>query len=389
MIDLVHADSRNYLWRRDLPRFDAIVTDPPYELGFMGKAWDKRGISFDPEFWRLARASVRPGGYLLAFGGTRTFHRIACAVEDAGWTLVDTLMWMHGQGFPKGRSQLKPAYEPIILARAPGTIQPLQIDECRIATGDNLNGGAYSASAGRSALPGDERTPASAGMYAAGKNTGAEFIPPAGRWPANVILSHAPECEEIGTRRVKNPSGSISGTEKSIPGKHTYGDIGRVPFVAYADADGMETVEAWQCADGCPVAELDRQSGMLRAGERPAKRSGIGYMENGQGTTGERTVLDTGGASRFFYTAKASKRERGEYNDHPTVKPLALMRHLVRLVTPPGGLLLDPFAGSGTTLLAAQAEGLSAVGVESDEHSVDIARRRLGYTEAATGQFSP
>lgn len=112
---------------------DAVVTDPPYDLGFMGKKWDGTGVAFTPATWRAVLRTMKPGAYLLAFGGSRTYHRLTCAVEDAGFEVRDCLLWLYGTGFPKGQGCLKPAFETILLARKPGPrVLPLQVDECRV-----------------------------------------------------------------------------------------------------------------------------------------------------------------------------------------------------------------------------------------------------------------
>jgi DNA modification methylase len=154
---------------------DSIITDPPYGLSFMGKDWD-HGVPGVP-FWQAALHAIRPGGYLLAFGGTRTYHRLACAVEDAGWQIRDCLMWLYGTGWPKGPSCLKPSYEPVLLARKPGKVLPLGIDECKIGDEPRINQPAGNTK-GTSSLK--------ASVYGMPKD--AEPRVAEGRWPANLIL---------------------------------------------------------------------------------------------------------------------------------------------------------------------------------------------------------
>lgn len=498
---------------------DAIVTDPlsPYGLEFMGKEWDRLEVAranrgtqpnrkrppgesgesakfqlpapaFDlsvssqhaMQEWHQAWATealrvLKPGGHLLAFGGTRTYHRLACAVEDAGFEIRDSVIWLYGSGFPKsldvskaidraagaerevvGRkadprylsgatetsgapmgsidprpnsvenyeaagfvtapatpeaqrwqgwgTALKPAHEPIVVARKPlvGTVAQnverfgtgaLNIDGCRIEpTGDY----------GRTAARADGTT--NKGEFFSGDNGGIasgeleDYAHFAGRWPANVVLSHLPECEiALGQCSVCNGEGALEDNA-------CYG----------CDGSGSDTSEHFDvCAPGCPVAELDRQSG-----ERPgshdqmASESANGWF--GQASYDGRGFGDTGGASRFFYVAKASRAERnaglegfeegemraygnrgpGEYpghdspsgqqatvakNVHPTVKPVELMRWLCRLVTPPGGTVLDPFAGSGTTGIACVLEDFDFIGVEREAEYVEIARARIAW----------
>jgi hypothetical protein len=326
---------------------DAVVTDPPYGLKFMGKGWD-HGVPGE-EFWRETRRTMRPGAFLLAFGGTRTYHRLAVAIEDAGFEILDTVLWLYGSGFPKAKTRLKPAWEPITLARAPGPTRELQINDCRIE--------------GQAERPGS--TPPSSVNGRRGSMAGAmeraEYEPSAlGRWPANVALDE--------------------------------------------DAAAM----------------LDEQTGERKAapcGPNPGKGNVYGGGDSIPALSGVRGYQDTGGASRFFYCAKAGRSERnagldgmperhaphGNHagrdlsnprnhlgglqggraaNYHPTVKPIALMRWLVRLITPPGGMVLDPFAGSGTTGIAAALEGREYTGIEQDPEYVEIAERRIAYWSA-------
>lgn len=204
----------------------------------------------------------------------------------------------------------------------------------------------------------------------------------AGRWPANVILSHSLFCRPVGTKRVKG----AKGVRGSDTGSTMYGGgkgLNRPTTgqqIGYADADGYETVEAWECADDCPVALLDAQSGERKSGggnkgNRAGQHGWFG-LDAGRGFDAE-YAPDSGGASRFYYVAKASRKER-RGSKHPTVKPVALMRYLIRLVTPPGGTILDPFAGSGTTGEAAMLEGVGAVLIEREAEYVADIHARLG-----------
>ena len=360
---------------------DAVITDPPYELNFMGKNWDKQGVSFKSETWKAVLRVLKPGGYLLSFGGTRTSHRIVCAIEDAGFEIRDSIVWLYGSGFPKSHNlpngvgtALKPAHEPICLARKPlaeSTVAAnvaawgtggLNIDGCRIEGTTRIVEKDMTGYHGNNWGAGHVKAP----VLGYHQNT-------AGRWPANVALSHTEQCRQVGTDR------------------------------GYADADGRETVAAWECADDCPVRLLDEQSGERRSvGHWPKRKRGEitgwsgGWSDYEQV---ERHADDTGGASRFFYCAKASRAEREagleslhgwrkikngwEYvtvaNNHPTVKPLKLMDWLVRLVTPVNSIVFDPFMGSGTTGCAAVRQGFRFVGIDDDPNAVQIAKLRIKY----------
>jgi hypothetical protein len=349
---------------------DAVVTDPPYNLAFMGRSWDTVGGPQAYQAWcqawaREALRVMKPGGWLLAFGGTRTWHRLACGIEDAGFEKRDTiaefgpLAWVTGQGFPKGKACLKPAWEPVIVARKPGS-SVLQIDAGRI-----------------SATPEDQevqtrRSGASTkGMFSSYGSFDGEWCAPSGRWPANVVLVHDPGCVPVGVRKVR---GSHDGG-KPIPryvleaglrsnAERPTNDAG----IGYADPDGTETVEAWECEPDCPVFLLDQQSGERPGAVSNGKRAGTGYRGSWPGAEQAPSYADSGGASRFFYTAKADRSERVTVDgvSHPTVKPLELVRWLVRLVTPPSGTVLDLFCGSGTTGEAAMLEGFASILVDND-----------------------
>ncbi len=434
---------------------DTIITDPPYGLKFMGKEWD-HGVPGVP-FWSEALRVAKPGTMLLAFGGTRTHHRLMVAIEDAGWEIRDCMMWLYGSGFPKsldiskaidkkagakrevikehpnpattlgnkqtmdgGEAQdfvsltapstdaakewdgygtgLKPAWEPIIVAMKSldGTfaanalehgVAGFNIDGGRIATGESLAGGGP---VRRSAMAGDSRTGAALGLFAPGKER-QPFQQPQGRWPANLVLSHTPECREVGTKKVKGSSSQSSIGQGSGKKSKVYGQAPSIVTTAYSSPDGTETVAAWECSEDCPVRLLDEQSGERKAAPHGPniKAKGLFGVE-----PGHRGFSDTGGASRFFYCAKASSSERnaglpeGHKNTHPTVKPLKLMECLCKLTaTPTGGIVLDPFAGSGSTLLAAQNVGRPFIGIELDEEHCETARYRLGgtlFSKAAT-----
>jgi site-specific DNA-methyltransferase (adenine-specific) len=393
---------------------DSIVTDPPYELGFMGKKWDSSGIAYSVELWQQCLRVLKPGGHLLSFGGTRTYHRVAVAIEDAGFELRDSIAWLYGSGFPKsmdvskaidkqsgyegevigtevidigmqggsmhaGRetklaerqiktlsseaqqwqgwgTALKPAFEPVIVARKPieGTVAN---NVLKWGTGGlNIDGSRI----GTEAMGGGTNPAFPSGSSLVGKKQGAErkenTNTSTGRWPANIILD---------------------------------------PYTAEL---------------------LDEQSGQRQAGAFPkrADRTTNEIFKYGLQERDERINLDSGGASRFFYVAKASKRDRNEgleeledsqtlfasgsnlhnngdgtprnkeatvKNFHPTVKPTSLMEYLIKLVTPPNGTVLDPFTGSGSTGKAAILQGFDFIGIEMTEEYLPIIEGRLKRAE--------
>lgn len=326
MNQLIHGDCIAVM--RTLPdnSVDSIVTDPPYGLGFMGKAWDALppGLDWAEQCLRV----LKPGGHLLAFGGTRTWHRLAVAVEDAGFEIRDSIAWMYGSGFPKHRAALKPGFEPAVLGRKPfkGSLEAneavhgtgaLSIDACRIA----LVQGETPSGSGR----GQTNTAA----FGSRKGLpGKSVTPEAGRWPANVLL------------------------------------------------------------DELSAGELDGQSGITFSSDKPrnnAARTNIAKGAEAANVT--RGHADSGGASRFFYVAKAPKSERPLVDGvaHSTVKPLTLMRHLVKLVTPAGGTVLEPFAGSGTTVEACLLEGYDYIAIEREAEYLPLIQARID--RAVTSQL--
>lgn len=487
---------------------DSCVVDPPYELGFMGKSWDSAGISFQAETWAKVLRVLKPGGYLLSFGGTRTWHRIAVAIEDAGFEIRDEIMWMYGSGFPKsldvskaidkaargvpqggsdptsvnhgkyktqrtegkrgkgdrgqgfgagpgqfmaeqgsgdsrglvGDAQswqgwgtaLKPAHEPIIVARKPliGTAAnnvlkygtgALNIDATRIGVEQR----SYRARGMKNLV---DQHAASDRPYVEGlPNRDEPDVVVEGRWPANVILSHHEDCEQVGSQQVR-----ANGHHPKKRGKgaiSTNGHSGQDDLVERT-ANG-EVVEVWNCHPDCPVRLLDEQAGFVSVNAagvfgKGKRQTGTIYA-NGDGLPHEGQPVfgygDKGGPSRFFYCAKVGKKERNAgldgfeakksskmgaglrssvgasaeahglavgttssedrkaANNHPTVKPIELMRYLCRLVTQPGGVVLDFCAGSGSTGCAAVMEGFRFVGIEREPAYVRIARARISHWE--------
>jgi len=407
---LVHGDCVAVMATMPPASVSAIVCDPPYGLVFMGRGWDDLGHGNAQQAWHArwlteALRILKPGGHLLAFGGTRTYHRLACAAEDVGFEIRDSLHWHYGSGMAKGlnvgkavdaklvhgrtkvtRDQpqtpegaqwdgwatgLAPAHEPILLARKPpaGNVAAnvlahgtgaLNIDACRTGT--------VGGSTQPSGMDRYNAANATHGYRPSADQKGTPPLPlPKGRWPKNVLFTHAPGC-------------------------------------------------AAECVEGCPVAGLDAQSGVRKSGAH--KRSHVRNVPRlgAGGVYGEEKKADkaftrarpasSGGASRFFpvtswdpvydlpflYTAKTAKKEREagceklaerhgrkRGNNHATVKPVAVMRWCLRLVTPPGGVVLDPFAGSGTTLVAARLEGIECIGVEQEAGHCEIAAAREAH----------
>jgi site-specific DNA-methyltransferase (adenine-specific) len=306
---LLEGDCREVLKGYDDSTFDSIVTDPPYGLKFMNKSWDHDVPGLD--YWQAIFRVAKPGAFCLAFGGARKFHRLACAIEDAGWLLSDCIGWIYGGGMPKARGRLKPAWNPIIVACK--GVAPLNVEDCRVPpTGESRE---------RVGEPSQDRRYTESGGTNFAAKPGVRGGSPKGRHPANIIH------------------------------------------------DGSDEVLAIFPEEAGQAAPLARRSS--------DKFQNTYGAFKGQEDAAFEPHDDLGSASRFFYCVRASTAERGEGNDGPCVKPLALMRYLVRLITPPGGIVLDPFMGSGSGGLAALQEDRLFVGIDDDPHAVEIATRRL------------
>jgi DNA modification methylase len=452
--ELHMGDCRAIMPKLAASSVDAVVTDPPYEYNFMGKKWDKTGVSFKFGTWAAVLRVAKPGAHLLAFGGTRTYHRLACAIEDGGWEIRDCLMWIYGSGFPKsldvskaldkaagaerevvrdnpntrpnsqssysldGKSSnfratyqpltapateaarqwvgfgtaLKPAWESIVLARKPldGTVAAnvtrhgtgaLNIDGCRVGTDEKLV---------RPSIQRDDNLVLGKGLGVGRQDE------PFGRWPTNLIFTHHCDCKPIGTKRVRlgKRDDGIGCRPGGFAGVGADSGSNRPNGRLYADADGLETVESWQCVDGCPVRALDAQAGERRStGNYPSNSTNeLNSNVYSKGLGGQGPIYsDSGGASRFYptfaweaddfipylYCPKANKKDRGEGNTHETVKPNQLMCWLARLVCPPGGIVFDPFMGSGSTGKAAVREGFGFLGIDDRPGNIPLARRRI------------
>ena len=487
---LYAGDCREVLAARPERSVDAVVTDPPYGLAFMSQAWDRAVPGSD--YWRAVLRVAKPGAHLVAFGGTRTFHRLAVAIEDAGWEIRDCLSWLFGQGFPKSRDVSK-------------AVDALDATEARLARSRLFQ--TWMREAGLTPAQVDAATGTKMGAHLTTHPTQPfvatpemfdrlrPLLPPVPTWVEALVRERAVESanlaarEVVGTRSVRTNAGfagerygssetvayaetrpatevaarfegwgtalkpgwepillarrPLEGSLGANAGAHGTGglniDATRIPCEGgspaedrraisrrtgtvptspgtydrplqdrssrerYVEARPGEAIGRWPAnvvLDEAAARALDAQtgdltSGLMRAGTRRVAFLGEGGYGGGfpNVASGRDTYGDTGGASRFFYCPKASAEDRGEAdlaalplfgepasreeNKHPTVKPTALMRWLVRLVTPKDGLVCDPFAGSGSTGVAALAEGFRFVGVELDPRWCEVAARRL------------
>ena len=348
---ILEGDCRIQLQDQPPSSVDAVVTDPPYEIGFLNRGWDKAGAAFNPQLWAEVWRVTKPGGHLLAFSGTRTYHRMVMAIEQAGWDIRDQLAWVYSSGFPKSLNvqkamaaaghpsgdwegwgtALKPSWEPIVMARKPldgrtvaenvmkwGT-GSLNVDGCRVPYASDRDKG-HMMKAKWHVNPSHIRDD-SPGFVTSNKAgdvlDGADFTHPLGRWPGNIIHDGSQMVLDL------------------FPG------------------DGDQSASRFFY---CPKAsKQERELGLDGLDNRILNRTNPGGME---------------------HDPKWAPRIRK--NNHPTVKPVALMKYLVRLVTPAGGLVLDPFCGSGSTGVAALQLGHDFLGCEMNPDYLDIIRARLG-----------
>jgi site-specific DNA-methyltransferase (adenine-specific) len=414
---------------------DSIVTDPPYELGFMGKSWDNSGIAYSVELWTECMRVLKPGGHLLAFGGSRTWHRLAVAIEDAGFEMRDSIAWLYGSGFPKSLDVSKAIDK---AAGAEREVIGSKAGQPGYSLAESKGNLVYSGGFGGSGNPVRESeitapaTPEAQQWQGWGTALKPAFEP--------VVVARKPLGEKTVAANVLaygtgglNIDASRIGTEERInqPGSTK-------PRIAMGDnwnPDAQPTTATgrWPAniiLDPYTAELLDEQSGVSNSGKIGVTRQATSFNANTYGDgigklagQSRGDFGDSGGASRFFYVAKASKKDRNEgleelegkeigakgnglaracatcgatvldgcdcpdrtfvnptrQNFHPTVKPTALMEYLIKLVTPEGGTVLDPFTGSGSTGKAALLNGYQFIGIELTDEYLPIIEGRLKW----------
>jgi DNA modification methylase len=452
---------------------DSIVTDPPYELGFMGKKWDSSGIAYSVELWQQCLRVLKPGGHLLSFGGSRTYHRMVVAIEDAGFEIRDMISWVSNKTFPKsldigkaidkgqgqnrdrqlaftawmrksGLSQiecaqlLQPFAKNLESARAMAQHYYSDKQQPAIATADIFDwlrpylpevpetierlvaertGIEWTAYKDRKVI--GQRLVPEGHAFASekyGNSTDTKEInetlattPEAKQWDGwgtalkptvePIVMARKPVEGTVAANVLKwgtgglNIDGSrISANGDNLEGGKRGGTDNEVYSKGLGDSSGKSSAldGRWPAniiLDPYTAELLDEQSGQIRITEGGQNIGSFNFAP-GQNTNGNKRVqgkVSMGGASRFFYVAKASKRDRNEgleaSNSHPTVKPTTLMEYLIKLVTPPGGLVLDPFTGSGSTGKAAILQGFDFIGIEMTEEYLPIIEGRLKHAE--------
>ena len=364
---------------------DAIVTDPPYELGFMGKKWDSTGIAYNVELWKKALRVLKPGGFLLAFGGSRTYHRIACAIEDAGFFIKDCIMWVYGSGFPKSMALDKSIEGKLTTGSANKT-------QFKNLSGELVDRGNY----GYAKMQNEQgNRPADYNLIEEKRldklNPTTELAKKYSGWgtclkPAYepIIVAQKPTEGSITDNVIKYGVGGMNIDECRIGLKDNEtkkGGFGQAK-TGFQKGIGNSGDEDYKC-------EWKEDT----SGRFPANVIHDGSEE----ATKDMPESDNGNASRYFYCAKASSKDRDEgldkfanKNNHPTVKPTALVQYLVRLVTPKGGTILDIFNGSGSTGKAVAYENKERdanykyIGIELDPEYCEISKARIKYAEDAT-----
>jgi DNA modification methylase len=374
---LYHGDNREVLKELADNSIDSIVTDPPYELGFMGKSWDASGIAFNVEVWQECLRVLKPGGHLLAFSGSRTYHRMAVAIEDAGFEIRDQIMWIYGSGFPKSLDVSK------AIDKAAGVEREITREEKRPAeTGHPISFDMRSSKEReRRDNPATTDAKTWAGWGTALKPAHEPIVvarkPLVGTVAANVLT--------YGTGGLNIDASRVSGEAVPINKLEEWSGFGQKIEPDYEQT--INTQGRWPANvihDGSDeVVELFPTNA---GGGHWTKTKTTGFGEFGGGSSeyfGPGEKDGKGSAARFFYCAKANKRDRNEgveaSNNHPTVKPTDLMRYLCRLVTPPNGNVLDPFMGSGSTGKAAIYEGFTFVGIEMTDEYLPIAKARIEF----------
>ena len=380
--------------------FDAVLCDPPYELGFMGKRWDASGVAFDSRVWARVLAACKPGAPLMAFGGTRTYHRMTCAIEDAGFEIRDCLAWLYGSGFPKSLDVSK------AIDRAAGAEREVvggdPESKRRNKKSPKFNGRVMQQYAQMGDVPiTAPATDAARAWQGYGTALKPAFepcvlarVPLEGTVAANVT-AHGCGALAIDAGRIGRDCDDVSGW--SITGSNASENFA-MSGPNYARDPAPDASGRWPAnvlLDEQAAAMLDAQTGTLASGKMlptatTAPRAVFGQNASGGYTTME-TYGDTGGASRFFYTSKASRDDRNhgllsERNLHPTVKPTDLTEYLAKLILPPRRAtprrLLVPFAGSGSEMIGALRAGWDeVVGVELVYF--DLARERLTSADTA------
>jgi 16S rRNA G966 N2-methylase RsmD len=374
---------------------DSIVTDPPYELGFMGKKWDSSGIAYSVELWQECLRVLKPGGHLLAFSGSRTYHRMTVAIEDAGFEVRDMIAWVSNKTFPKSHNISKAIDK---AAGAERVVVGTQKLSGNAAQTTQEKGGTFASNTNSIGVkPIEVELTASATDEAKKWDGWGTALKPT---VEPIVMARKPFDGTIADNVLQWGVGGLNINASRIPlddgvNLDAVQRQGATNPIQFGGAKAGDVISMYK-ADGRWPANvafdedcaglLDEQSGVSKSPKTYVRNAdGFGQTSFGAGQTAGTESLnygDSGGASRFFYVARASKQDRNEgveSNTHPTVKPTALMEYLIRLVTPAGGVVLDPFTGSGSTGKAALLNGYRFIGCELTEEYFPIIEGRLKH----------
>ena len=364
---------------------DSIVTDPPYELGFMGRSWDSTGIAFQKETWELCFKVLKPGGHLLAFSGSRTYHRMAVAIEDAGFEIRDQVMWLYGSGFPKSMNVGKALDKKLGNERESFGTKLKKAGDMR--GGNYVKGGDYKSieieiTKGNTEWEGwgTALKPAHEPLVLARKPLSENSV-------VDNVLKHRTGGINIDECRVEGNDAKYPDTNPDFrdQGRQSKENMG-IDKLSFGQTENVKRKKVVRKSRDENGVWTNDNSGMKAEGSEyadadPRGRFPSNVMHDGSGSIKE--LFED--KSKYFYCAKTSKAERNQglekKNIHPTVKPIKLMKYLCRLITPKGGTVLDPFMGSGSTGMAAKEENFDFVGIEKEEEYFNIATARIESVE--------
>ena len=392
---LINGDCIEEMKKMDANSIDSIVTDPPYEIGFMGKGWDNTGIAYNKDMWKQALRVLKPGGHMLAFSSTRTYHRMVCAIEDAGFEIRDQLAWIYGSGFPKSQNvgkmidkkagktkdaqkydgwgtALKPAQEPIVLARKPLSEKTVAANVIKHGTGaidiDNSRVETYDIT-GRKLVD----MPEDKDNYVTNfvKGTKSNKIGSTtddwkkGRWPANIIHDGSAEVLELFPDNVKG------GTWAKTKGMRAFNNEGKdtEAIITGTDKSVGSAARFFYCAKANKQDRNDGCEEITAKSITNAKGNGLGRVCN----ICSASILKPCECENNSWILPVTNK-----NNHPTVKPTMLMQYLVRMITPVGGTVLDPFNGSGSTGKAAMLlQQYNYIGIDTSPEYIEISKARI------------
>lgn len=389
---IIHGNSLEELKKLEENSIDSIVTDPPYELGFMGKSWDASGIAYNVELWKECLRVLKPGGHLLAFSGTRTYHRMTCSIEDAGFEIRDMIEWIYNTGFPKSHNIAKA----ITSIEKTGKSNPKALRETRMGeeyepTGqEDYSKGRMFSSEIKHDLRETELTEQAKQWEGWGTNLKPAHEPIClARKPINCksiaenVLTHGTGGLNIDKCRIGDEIHKVNINDLSQAHGNNFGKIGNTyKTLGQREQQGRFPANLVTLEEESEIVESKYFNITPKHLQKKASKKDRNSDYLGQEIQGEKKQKIFNGQSDKPSTEIKDVEKRfmtqPTVNNHPTVKPVELMEWLIKLITPPNGTVLDPFAGSGSTLVAAKKNGFSYIGIELTEEYIDIIKSRLG-----------